>query len=127
MRISDWSSDVCSSDLGGIAVGGRAVPRQAAAAAGLPDRPRRGRSEVGAPGAGPHGPLPRTQPACPDPPACAHGPDSIRSSVSTAAPSLWFKPHMSPQPSESVSYYCMEITSTTVYLQFVSVFYKKII
>src|SRR3546814_6542625 len=101
MRISDWSSDVCSSDLGGIAVGGRAVPRQAAAAAGLPDRPRRGRSGVGAPGAGPHGPLPRPQPVRPGPSACAGGPGSIRRTISQDGRYIWYKRSMNAKPEAS--------------------------
>src|SRR3546814_1047514 len=59
MRISDWSSDVCSSDLGG----GRAHPRRS----GVPDRAI-ARDRGSGPQAGadpPHDPQNRTGMACP--------------------------------------------------------------
>src|SRR3546814_16118374 len=59
MRISDWSSDVCSSDLGGAGGGGHALGGVHPAARGRADRDRRGaRRQLQA--AGRH-PLPRAR------------------------------------------------------------------
>src|SRR3546814_13994347 len=52
MRISDWSSDVCSSDLAGVALAHEAAPRhvdhQVAAVAGLQANPGAHAQHVGA-------------------------------------------------------------------------------